>query len=49
MTAIGSSNGKPYENLIEWASKYNTINRKEERDQIIQAIKKAKSELRPRF
>lgn len=49
MSAIGAENGKPYENLIEWAQKYNTLNRKEERDQIIEAIKKAKSELRPRL
>lgn len=31
MSAIGASNGKPYENLIEWAQKYNTLNRKPER------------------
>jgi hypothetical protein len=29
MSAVGASNGKPYENLIEWAEKYNTLNRKE--------------------
>lgn len=28
MSAIGSSDGKPYENLIEWAKKFNTLNRK---------------------
>lgn len=43
MSAIGSSDGKPYENLIDWAKRYNSLNRKEERDQVIAAIKKAKS------
>lgn len=49
MSAIGASNGKPYENLIEWAEKYNTLNRKEERNQVIETIKKTKSELKPRL
>jgi hypothetical protein len=49
MSAIGSSNGKPYENLIEWAEKCNTLNRKEERDQIIDTIKKTKAQLKPRL
>jgi hypothetical protein len=46
MSAIGSSDGKPYENLIEWAKKFNTLNRKEERDQVVAAIKAAKQEMR---
>jgi hypothetical protein len=47
MSAIGAANGKPYENLIEWAEKHNCVNRKDERGQIISSIKKAKAELRP--
>ena len=49
MSAIGDSKGKPYETLLDWAKRYNTLNRKEERDQIVGAIKQAKSELRPRL
>lgn len=49
MSAIGADNGKPYENLIEWAEKYNTLNRKEERDQVIATIKKSKALLKPRL
>jgi acyl-CoA oxidase len=41
-SAIGSSNGRPYENLINWAKEYNSLNKKHERDQIVEAIKKAK-------
>ena len=48
-SAIAHSNERYSENLIEWARKYNTVNRPEERSQIIDAIKKAKSELRPRL
>jgi len=43
MSAIGTSDGKPYENLIDWAKRYNTLNRNEERSQVISAIKQAKS------
>lgn len=46
MSAIGSSDGKPYENLLGWAKKFNTLNRKEERDQVVAAIKVAKQEMR---
>ncbi len=46
-SAIAHSNERPYENLINWARRYNTVNRPEERRQIIDAIKNAKSELRP--
>jgi len=46
-SAIAHSNGRPYENLIEWARKHNSINRPEERAQVIEAIKKAKSQLKP--
>jgi hypothetical protein len=49
MSAIGASNGRPYENLMEWADKYNTLNRKEERDQVIETIKKTKAQLKPRL
>lgn len=49
MSAIGASNGKPYENLIDWAQKYNTLNRKPEREQVISAIRASKAELRPRL
>jgi hypothetical protein len=47
MSAIGSSDGKAYDNLIDWAKRFNTINRKEERDQVIAAIKEAKLKIRP--
>lgn len=46
-SAIGHSNERPYENLLNWARRYNTLNRPEERDQVIEAIKKAKGELKP--
>jgi hypothetical protein len=29
MSAIAAGNQKPYENLIEWAEKHNTLNRRE--------------------
>ena len=48
-SAIGSSNGKPYENLIHWAKEYNPLNKKEQRDQIIKTIKETKLQLRPRL
>jgi hypothetical protein len=47
MSAIAHSNERPYENLINWARNYNTVNRPEERNQIIEMIKKAKAELKP--
>lgn len=28
MSAISAKNEKPYENLIEWAEKYNSLNKK---------------------
>ena len=34
-SAIGMSNGKPYENLFEWVTKHNPINKKEVTDNII--------------
>jgi len=46
MSAIGSSDGKPYENLIDWAKNYNTLNRPEKRAEIIETIKKAKAEIK---
>jgi len=46
-SAIAHSNEKPYENLIDWARRFNTVNRPEERSQIIDAIKKAKSQMKP--
>ena len=46
-SAIGHSNEKPYENLLNWARNYNTLNRPEEKRKITKAIKKAISELRP--
>lgn len=47
MSAIGTSDGKAYENLIGWAKKYNPLNCKAERDEIISAIKQAKTQMRP--
>ena len=47
MSAIAHSNERPYENLINWARNYNTVNRSEERSQIIETIKKTKAELKP--
>ena len=49
MSAIGSSNGKPYENLIDWAQKHNSLNTRPEREQVVAAIRTAKGELRPRL
>jgi hypothetical protein len=48
-SAIAHSNCRPYENLIDWARRHNTVNRPEERDQIIEAIKSAKAQLKPRL
>jgi hypothetical protein len=48
-SAIAHSNERPYENLIHWARNFNTVNRPEERKQIIEAMKKAKLELRPKL
>lgn len=48
-SAIAHSNERPYENLIDWARRYNTINRPEERNQIIEAMKHAKKQLKPRL
>lgn len=42
MSAIGASNGKPYENLLSWATKHNSLNSKPERDQVIASIRTAK-------
>jgi hypothetical protein len=47
MSAIAHSNERPYENLINWARNYNTVNRPEERSQIIETIKKTKLQLKP--
>lgn len=46
MSAIGSSDGKPYDNLIDWAKNHNTLNRPKQRAEIIETIKKTKAEIR---
>jgi acyl-CoA oxidase len=48
-SAIAHSNERPYENLIHWARNYNTVNRPEERKQVIEALNKAKAQLRPKL
>lgn len=45
-SAIGHSNEKPYENLINWARRYNRLNRPEQRKEVIEAIRKAKAGLK---
>jgi hypothetical protein len=49
LSAIGRKDGKPYETLLDWAKNKNTLNTKAERDQIVEVIKKTKSQLQPRL
>lgn len=49
LSAIGAKDGKPYQTLLDWAKNKNTLNTKAERDQIVEVIKKTKSQLRPRL
>lgn len=49
MSAIGCADGKPYERMLEWAQKYNRVNRPEIVAEINVEWKSTKEKLRPKL
>jgi hypothetical protein len=48
-SAIGCSDGKAYERLLDWSKNHNIINKEHVRKEIVEEIKKAKSQLKPKL
>ena len=48
-SAIGAADGNVYERLLDWSKNYNVVNKEEVRKELVEEIKKAKSQLKPKW
>lgn len=48
-SAIGAADGNVYERLMDWSKNYNVVNKEEVRKELVEEIKKAKSQLKPKL
>jgi acyl-CoA oxidase len=48
-SAIGAADGNVYERLMDWSKNYNVVNKEEVRKELVEEIKKAKSQLQPKL
>ncbi len=48
-SAIGAADGNVYERLLDWSKNYNVVNKEEVRKELVEEIKKAKSQLKPKL
>ena len=48
-SAIGCADGNVYERLLDWSKNHNIINKEHVRKELVEEIKKAKSQLRPKL